>query len=137
MMQALSIIKSPGGRILQQMAREPNEHFGSYLYICPDWAQHVKEYAQRTPGGIDVDLEDIELTPWYEVVDLGLSQELLDEISSYGIVRYSYLDVGDDSCPTCKKQIAFEQAIEVDPQEAQKGVRRQSPSPIAPPDLAL
>ena len=117
------------------MAHEPDEHFGFYLYICPDWAEHVKAYAQRTPGGIDLDLEDLELTPRDEVMDLGLNQELMDEISSYGIVRYNYLDEGDDSCPTCKKQIDFEDAIEVEAHEALEGVKRQSPSAIPHPDF--
>jgi len=111
------------------MAHEPDEHFGAYLYICPDWAEHLKAYEATNPGKLGMELEGEEDLRGARVQALDLSEELMGKISSYGIIRYSYLDDGDNCCPSCGKEIELEDAVEVESSEAHAAIARLKATP--------
>jgi hypothetical protein len=108
------------------VGHEYDEHFGAYKYICQDWAKHVLAYmADKDGGTLQEELEGETKLRGVEVENLDLGEHLMDMVSSYGIVRYSHLDDGDDCCPTCQQTIGLEDAVEVEAAEAHRGIERQ------------
>lgn len=117
------------------MRRDRDDHFGEYSYVCEDWAEHIKDWAAINPNKVNFDLEDLETMTVAEVSRDGselFGEEAMDTIRTYGIIRYAALDEGDDSCPTCKKTVDFEQAQEVDFEEAKSWLKRQKALALAP-----
>jgi hypothetical protein len=100
---------------------EWDDHFAAYRYICEDWAEHIKADALK----FDIDLTGEEKLRGRGVEDLELPEELMGRVSTYGIIRYAYLDEGDNCCPTCHQEIDLRDAVEVEFEEAMSALARE------------